>query len=59
MDLRPGFSIRSKSRPYLIGSTSVICRQYAASDPADEPRPGPTEIPFRRANAMKSQTIRK
>ncbi len=38
---------------------SVISRQYATSDPADEPRPGPTEIPFCLAKWMKSQTIRK
>jgi hypothetical protein len=36
-----------------------MSRQYAASDPAAEPRPGPTEIPFFLAKAMKSQTIRK
>ncbi len=38
---------------------SVISRQYAASEPAALPRPGPTEIPFWCAKRMKSQTIRK
>ena len=38
---------------------SVISRQYATSEPAAEPRPGPTLIPFRFAKWMKSQTIRK
>ncbi len=34
-------------------------RQYATSEPAAEPRPGPTETPSARAKRMKSQTIRK
>ena len=38
---------------------SVISREYATSEPAAEPRPGPTPIPSRFANWMKSQTIRK
>ncbi len=38
---------------------SVISRQYAASEPAAEPRPGPTLTPFCFAKWMKSQTIRK
>src|SRR5919108_520365 len=33
---RPGFRKRSKSRSYLIGSMSVISRQYATSDPDAE-----------------------
>src|SRR6187431_3369143 len=31
---RPGFSIRSNSRSYLIGSTSTMRRQYATHEPA-------------------------
>ena len=38
---------------------SVISSEYAASEPAAEPRPGPTPIPFTFAKWMKSQTIRK
>ena len=59
IDLRPGFRNRSNIRSYRIGSMSVIASEYATSEPADEPRPGPTETPFRFAKAMKSQTIRK
>ena len=58
IDLRPGFRNLSKRSPYRIGSTSVISRQYAASEPAAEPRPGPTWMPFVFAKWMKSQTIR-
>ena len=47
IDLRPGFRKRSKRRSYWIGSMSVISRQYATSEPAAEPRPGPTPIPSR------------
>jgi hypothetical protein len=32
---------------------------YATSDPAPEPRPGPTGTPFDFAQLMKSATIRK
>ena len=32
---------------------------YATSEPAPEPRPGPTGMPFSRAQLMKSQTMRK
>jgi hypothetical protein len=59
MSLRAGLRNRSKRSPYRIGSMSVISRQYAASEPAAEPRPGPTETPFRFAKPMKSATIRK
>jgi hypothetical protein len=38
---------------------SVMPRQYATSDPAAEPRPGPTLTPSRRAKSMKSATMRK
>ncbi len=33
--------------------------EYATSDPAPEPRPGPTGTPFCLAQLMKSATIRK
>ena len=59
ISLRPGLRKRSKSRSYRIGSMSVISSEYAASEPAAEPRPGPTPIPFTFAKWMKSQTIRK
>ena len=59
IEMRSGFRNRSKSNPYLIGSTLVMPRQYAAREPADDPRPGPTAIPCRRACAMKSHTTRK
>ena len=59
IDLRPGLRKRSKSRSYFIGSISVMSSAYAASEPAVEPRPGPTETPFRFAKLTKSQTIRK
>ena len=49
----------SNMRLYLIGSISVICRQYATIEPAAEPLPGPTVIPFSRAYLIKSHTIRK
>ena len=53
------FKNLSNMRLYLIGSISVICRQYATIEPAAEPLPGPTVIPFSRAYLMKSHTIRK
>jgi hypothetical protein len=56
---RPGLRKRSKRRSYLIGSMSVISRQYATRLPAALPRPGPTPIPFVFAKWMKSQTMRK
>ncbi|GBE03271.1 hypothetical protein BMS3Abin09_00183 [bacterium BMS3Abin09] len=34
----------SKSRPYLMGSMSVMSRPYATILPAAEPLPGPTGI---------------
>ena len=33
--------------------------EYATSEPAPEPRPGPTGQPLARAQLMKSATIRK
>ena len=59
IDIRSGLRKRSKRSWYLIGSILVMPRQYATADPAAEPRPGPTEIPFLLAADMKSCTIRK
>ena len=44
--MRSGFRNRSKISPYLIGSMSVIPRQYATRLPAADPRPGPTIMPW-------------
>ncbi|MDF3020845.1 MAG: hypothetical protein K0Q92_2148 [Steroidobacteraceae bacterium] len=59
MDTRSGFRNRSNSRSYLSGSMSVMPRLKATSEPAPEPRPGPTGTPFSRAQRMKSATMRK
>ena len=40
-----GFRNLSNSKPYLIGSISVISIAYAKIEPAPEPLPGPTGIP--------------
>ncbi len=56
---RSGFKKRSKMSPYRSGSRSVIRSAYETTDPAADPRPGPTRIPFSRANRMRSHTIRK
>ena len=59
-DIRSGFRKRSNSRSYFIGSILVMPRQYATTDPAAEPRPGPTSTPSSlRAALMKSCTMRK
>jgi len=58
-ETRSGLRKRSNSRPKRIGSMSVIFRQYATMEPAPEPRPGPTGMSWRRAQSMKSQTMRK
>jgi hypothetical protein len=42
-----------------MGSRSVIRIEYATSDPAPDPRPGPTGTPRFFAWRMKSQTMRK
>jgi hypothetical protein len=47
MDTRSGFRKRSKRRSYGIGSMSVMRSAYATSEPAPEPRPGPTGTPLR------------
>jgi len=41
-----GFKNLSKIKPYFIGSISVIPIAYASIEPAPEPRPGPTGIPW-------------
>ena len=41
---RSGFRNRSKIKVYLVGSISVIFRQYETRLPAAEPLPGPTAI---------------
>ena len=53
-----GFKNLSKSKPYLIGSISVIFNAHATIDPAPEPLPGPTEYYFF-AQVIKSLTIKK
>ena len=59
MDTRSGFKNRSNSSAYLSGSKSVILSEYATSEPAPEPRPGPTGQPWFFAQLMKSCTMRK
>ena len=59
METRSGFRNRSNSRPNRKGSKSVMVRDQATSDPAPEPRPGPTGMPCSLAHLMKSDTIRK
>ncbi len=59
IDTRSGFRKRSKSNSFCSGSMSVISMQYATSEPAADPRPGPTGMPCSRAKRMKSQTIMK
>ena len=46
MVTRSGFRKRSKYRLYFTGSRSVMFRQYDTMDPAAEPRPGPTGMPW-------------
>ena len=46
MDTRSGFKNRSNRRPYRSGSKSVIVSAHATTEPAPEPRPGPTGIPL-------------
>ena len=52
MDLRPGFRKRSNSRPCSRGSRSVMRSENATSDPAADPRPGPTATPLSRDHLM-------
>ena len=55
----PGFRKRSNRRSCRIGSRSVIPSTQATSEPAPEPRPGPTGISRSRAQRIKSATTRK
>ena len=59
MDTRSGFRNRSNSRPKRRGSRPVMVSDQATSEPAPEPRPGPTGMPWATAHFMKSETIRK
>ena len=59
METRSGFKKRSKSRPYWIGSTSVINKDHATIEPAPDPLPGPTGIDWDFAHRIKSETIKK
>ncbi len=59
IDTRSGFRKRSKSRSNSSGQTSVMRSAYETSEPAADPRPGPTGIPRSRAARMKSAVIRK
>ena len=58
-EILSGFKKRSKSKSYFIGSTFVILVQYATTEPAAEPLPGPTETFIFLACAIKSCTIKK
>jgi hypothetical protein len=59
IETRSGFRNRSNSSLNSSGSMSVIRIANATSEPAPEPRPGPTGMPCSLAQLMKSQTIRK
>ncbi len=59
MDVRSGLRNRSNSSPSRIGSRLVIPSAYATSDPAAEPRPGPTRMPTFLAWRTRSATTRK
>ena len=58
-EILSGFKNLSKSKSYFIGSTFVILVQYATTEPAAEPLPGPTETFILLAWAIKSWTIKK
>ena len=58
-EILSGFKNLSKSRLYFIGSISVIPIQYATTDPAAEPLPGPTLTPNSLALFVISCTIKK
>ena len=45
MLMRSGLRKRSNSRSYVMGSRSVMPSRYDTSEPAAEPRPGPTGMP--------------
>ena len=59
MDTRSGFKKRSNSKPHRIGSKSVINSAHATTEPAPDPRPGPTGIPWAFDQPTKSATIKK
>ena len=59
IDIRSGFRKRSNKRSCAIGSTFVIDSAQATKEPAPEPLPGPTGIPFSLAHLIKSDTIKK
>ena len=59
IDTRSGLRKRSKSKSYLIGSILVIHKQKATTEPAAEPRPGPTATSIFLASRIKSSTIKK
>ncbi len=59
IEIRSGFKNRSNRMSYSSGFTPVIPSEYVTRLPAEEPRPGPTGMPWSRACAMKSATIRK
>ncbi len=59
MDTRSGFKNRSNSSPNCSGSRSVMPSAQATTEPAPEPRPGPTGMSLRLAQLMKSATIKK
>ena len=59
IEIRSGFKNRSNRRSCSIGSTLVMDSAQATKDPAPEPLPGPTGIPFSFAHLIKSETIKK
>ena len=59
MEMRSGLRKRSNNSPNARGSMLVMRRAYATIEPAPEPRPGPTAMPWSLAQLMKSATIRK
>ncbi len=59
IETRSGLRNRSNISPNAIGSRSVIPIAYDTIEPAADPRPGPTLIPFRLDHMMKSATTRK
>ena len=46
IDIRSGLRNLSKIKLNFKGSTSVISKHHATSEPAPDPRPGPTGISF-------------
>jgi hypothetical protein len=59
IEMRSGFRNRSNRSLNSSGSMSVMPIANATSEPAPEPRPGPTGMPCSLAQLMKSQTMRK